>query len=210
MTARHHSPAAERNQVPLLAELRRLLPPRGLALEVASGSGQHAAHFARHLAGWHWQPTEAHSDAFASISDWCQGVPNVAPPRRLDVLDPDDWAQAASTLAGPADAVFCANLLHISPWPTCAALMQGAGRVLAADGVLLLYGPYVVEGVVTSAGNLAFDADLRARDPAWGLRALSDVVQQAQAEGLMLRERVAMPANNLLLVLSRAPTTAQP
>ena len=204
MTERHHSPAAERNQAPILAQLKRLLPTSGLALEVASGTGQHAAHFARHLPGWQWQPTEAHTDAFPSITSWCDGLPNVAPPRRLDVLDDLDWAQTRSALAGPLDAVFCANLLHISPWSTCAALMRGADLLLANQGVLLLYGPYVVEGVETSAGNLAFDADLRARNAAWGLRSLAAVAQQAQARGLVLRERIAMPANNLLLVFARA------
>jgi hypothetical protein len=102
------------------------------------------------------------------------------------------------------DAIFCANMLHISPWPTCAALMQGAARHLAANGVLVLYGPYVVDGEPTAPSNVAFDADLRARDPAWGLRRLADVTAEAEAAGLALRERIAMPANNLLLAWARA------
>ncbi len=101
------------------------------------------------------------------------------------------------------DAIYCANLLHISPWATCAALMQGAARHLSAAGLLLLYGPYLVDGEITAPSNLAFDADLRARDPAWGLRRLADVVHEAQAVGLGLREHIAMPANNLLLVFTR-------
>ena len=99
--------------------------------------------------------------------------------------------------------MFCANLLHISPWATTPGLMQGAARHLASHGLLLLYGPYLEDGVPTAPGNLAFDADLRARHPAWGLRRLADVLAQAHAAGLHLRERVALPANNLLLVLAR-------
>jgi SAM-dependent methyltransferase len=197
---RRHSSAAERNQGPILAELQRLLPPQGVALEIASGTGQHAAFFAAGLPGWRWQPTDAEPGALVSIADWCAGLVNVLPPLQLDVLAPS-WAGAPE----PADAVFCANMLHISPWPTCAALMRGAARHLAPAGLLLLYGPYRVDGEPTSAGNLAFDADLRARNPDWGLRRLSDVSWQAEAAGLELRERVKMPANNLLLVLTRAP-----
>lgn len=196
---RAHSPAAERNRGPILAELQRLLPARGLMLEIASGTGQHAAHFAAGLPGWTWQPTDAETRSLASIAAWCDGLANVRPAAVLDVM-------AASWPAAPAqvDAIYCANMLHIAPWPCCAALMQGAARHLAPDGLLVLYGPYLVDGEPTAPGNLAFDADLRRRDPAWGVRRLVDVLQEAEAAGLHLRERVAMPANNLLLVLSRA------
>ena len=197
--ARSHSPAAERNRAPILAELQRLLPAQGLALEIASGTGQHAAYFAAGLPGWRWLPTDGDARALASIAAWCAGLANVLPAELLDV-------GAATWQAAPAqaDAIYCANLLHIAPWAACAALMQGAARHLAPRGLLLLYGPYLVDGEPTAPGNTAFDADLRGRNPAWGLRRLSDVLQQAQAAGLHLRERVAMPANNLLLVLERA------
>ena len=202
--SRHHSPAAERNQGPILDVLQRLLPARGVALEIASGTGQHAAYFSAALAGWRWQPTDAEARSLASIAAWCAGLGNVVAPIQLDVLAAH-WAGAPEQV----DAIFCANLLHISPWATCAALMQGAARHLAPQGLLLLYGPYLVDGEPVAAGNLAFDADLRARDPAWGLRRLADVLAQAEAAGLRLRERVPMPANNLLLVLARAePLTA--
>ena len=202
--SRHHSPAAERNQGPILDVLQRLLPARGVALEIASGTGQHAAYFSAALAGWRWQPTDAEARSLASIAAWCAGLGNVVAPIQLDVLAAH-WAGAPEQV----DAIFCANLLHISPWATCAALMQGAARHLAPQGLLLLYGPYFVDGEPVAAGNLAFDADLRARDPAWGLRRLADVLAQAEAAGLRLRERVPMPANNLLLVLARAePLTA--
>jgi len=196
--ARRHSPAAERNRGPILAELQRLLPTQGLALEIASGTGQHAAHFAAALAGWRWQPTDGDARSPASIAAWCEGLANVLPPLHLDVLA-EPWPGVPT----PVDAIFCANLLHISPWATTPALMRGAARHLSAEGLLLLYGPYLVDGVDTAPSNLAFDADLRARDAAWGLRRLADVVLQAGNAGLQLRERVAMPANNLLLAFAR-------
>ena len=196
--ARQLSPAAERNQGPILAELQRLLPARGVALEIASGTGQHAAHFAAGLPGWHWQPSDPEPRALASIAAWCAGRVNVRAPIALDVTS-TEWPGAPQ----PADAIFCANMLHISPWATCAALMQGTARHLSREGLLVLYGPYLVDGEPVSAGNLAFDADLRARNPAWGLRRLAAVLAQAEAAGLHLRERVQMPANNLLLVLAR-------
>jgi hypothetical protein len=196
---RRVSAAAERNRAPILAALQRWLPAQGSALEIASGSGQHAAHFAAALPRWQWQPTDADATALASIDAWCAGLANVRPAERLDVLDAQ-WGGAGARV----DAIFCANLLHISPWATCAALMQGAALRLAADGVLVLYGPYVVDGETTAASNLAFDAELRARDPAWGLRLLADVAREGEAAGLVLRAREPMPANNLLLVFARA------
>ena len=196
--ARRQSAAAERNRAPILAALERWLPARGSALEIASGTGQHAAHFAAALAGWQWQPTDADPAALASIDAWCAGLANVRPALRLDVL-----ATPWQCVPAQVDAIFCANMLHIAPWPTCAALMQGAGRHLAPGGLLVLYGPYVVDGEPTAPSNLAFDADLRARNGAWGLRRLADVVAEAQGAGLALRARETLPANNLLLVLGR-------
>ncbi|OOG56031.1 DUF938 domain-containing protein [Polaromonas sp. C04] len=201
---RQHSPAAERNRQPILEVLQRLLPRHGTALEIASGTGQHVAHFASGLPGWTWQPSDPQADALASITAWCAqgdsgGLPaNVRPPVRLDVMD-GDWPGV-----GVVDAIFCANMLHIAPWPTCAALMRGAARHLAPHGVLLTYGPYLVDGVATAPGNLAFDQSLRARNPAWGIRHLADVAHEAAQAGLRLREQIAMPANNLLLVFGRA------
>ena len=195
---RRHSPAAERNREPIGAELQRLLPPQGLALEIASGTGQHAAYFATALPGWRWLPSDGDARALASIGAWCAGLANVLPPLQLDAMA-ETWPGVPATV----DALCCANLLHISPWPTCAALMQGAARHLAGHGLLLLYGPFAVDGQATAPSNLAFDADLRARDPAWGLRRLADVVLQAEAVGLRLREQVSMPANNRLLAFDR-------
>jgi hypothetical protein len=197
MSTPQYSPAAERNLVPILDVLKRVLPVQGTALEIASGTGQHVAGFAQGLPGWTWQPSDAQDDAFGSIAYWCAqaAVANVLPPLQLDVLAPWPLAQAF-------DAIYCANMLHISPWTTCAALMGGAARHLAPQGVLMTYGPYLERNVPTAPGNLDFDADLRQRDAAWGIRQLDDVAQQASLVGLELRERVAMPANNLLLVFS--------
>ena len=198
-SARRHSPAAERNRAPILLELERLLPARGTALEIASGSGQHAAHFAAALPGWQWQPSDGDASALASIDAWCAGFGNVRPAIAIDVLR-SPWPHVPERV----DLIFCANMLHISPWPTCAALMRGAARHLAPDGVLVVYGPFVVDDTPTAPSNLAFDAELRARDPAWGLRRLADVASAAEAEGLRLRERAALPANNLLVVFARS------
>jgi len=195
-----HSAAAERNRQPILEVLQRWLPAFGNMLEVAAGTGQHAIHLAAGLPGWTWQPTDPDPAALASIAARREagGSVNLLPPQPLDVMAPS-WP-----VDKPSDAIFCANLLHIAPWATCAALMQGAARHLASDGRLILYGPFLVDGVVTAAGNLAFDADLRARDPAWGLRRMADVQGVAANAGLLLRDCVAMPANNNLLLFERA------
>jgi hypothetical protein len=195
---RRHSPAAERNGPPILAELQRLLPGSGLLLEVASGTGQHAAHCSAGLPGWQWQPSDFEAASLPSIRAWCAGLERVRPPLLLDVRQPH-WPEVPARV----DAVFCANMIHIAPWDCCVGLLQGAARHLAAAGLLVTYGPYLEDGVQTTPGNLAFDADLRSRNPAWGLRRREDVEQAAARVGLVLRERVAMPANNLLLAWGR-------
>jgi hypothetical protein len=201
---RRHSPAAERNGPPLLEALRQRLPAHGTLLEVASGTGQHAACLGAGLPGWTWWPTDADADALPSIRAWCEGLPNVRPPTVLDVQC-EPWPAA---LPLGVDAVYCANLIHIAPWACTGALMRGAARHLAPHGRLFTYGPYLEDDLPTAPGNLAFDADLRERDPAWGLRRLADVQAQARAVGLALHERVAMPANNRLLVWTRVPAGA--
>lgn len=196
--ARRHSPAAERNRGPILEQLRRLLPPSGLLLEVASGTGQHAAFCGAGLPGWQWQPTDFDTGSLPSINAWCAGLPSVRPALPLDVLQPA-WLGVPPQV----DAVYCANMIHIAPWACCAGLMQGAARHLAPAGLLLTYGPYLEDDVPTAPGNAAFDADLRTRNPAWGLRRREDVAAVAAQAGLRLLERVAMPANNLLLAWGR-------
>jgi len=201
-----HSPAAERNRQPILEVLRALLPATGHALEVASGTGQHVAWFATALPGWTWQPSDPLDEHLASISAWCTAVPNVQPPLRLDVQAPQ-WPVDGPAFTTPFDLVYCANMLHIAPWACCTGLMQGAARHLAPGGHLVTYGPYLEEGVPTAPGNRDFDASLRERNPAWGIRRLEDVARVAGAAGLRLAARHALPANNLLLVWTRQPPT---
>jgi SAM-dependent methyltransferase len=192
------SPAAERNGPPILDVLRRLLPARARVLEIASGTGQHAAFFAAAMPGWQWQPSDGDAQSLGSIDAWRADAANVLPPVVLDVMA-TDWP-----VRGPFDAVFCANMLHISPWATCAALMRGSAQVLAPGGLLVTYGPYLQDGVETAPGNIDFDASLRARNPAWGIRRVEDVAQEAAAVGLRLLERTPMPANNLILAFAHA------
>lgn len=196
------SPAAERNQAPILRELQRLLPASTSVLEIASGTGQHARHFAGACPGWTWQPTDFQATALPAIDARCRGLAHVRPALRLDVTE-QPWPLGPAQGA-PYGALYCANMLHISPWATCPALMQGAARHLVAGGLLLLYGPYRVDGVPTAPSNEAFDADLKARNPAWGLRSLAAVEREAVAVGLALQETVAMPTNNLLVVFAKA------
>ena len=201
MPAPDFSPAADRNKQPILAVLRDVLPDAGSALEIASGTGQHVAWFAAGLPRWTWQPTDVQPAALDSIAARVaqHGLLNVRLPLQLDVM-------AARWLPDDArfDAIVCANMLHIAPWATCAALMQGSARHLAAGGALITYGPYLEDGVPTSEGNLAFDQSLRAQDAAWGLRRREDVEREATKVGLQLAARHAMPANNLLLAWARA------
>lgn len=205
MHALPESPAAERNKRPILEVLQRLLPPRGRMLELASGTGQHAAWLAAGLPGWTWHPTEASSAALPTIAAWVQaaGVTNVRPPCLLDVTDarwPSDDEVLESDFGPAFDAVFCANLLHIAAWTVCEPLMQGVRRHLSPDGQLLVYGPFLEGDVPTAPSNAEFDASLRRQNPAWGLRQREAVERCAHDAGLRLRQRIAMPSNNLLLV----------
>ncbi|PIF74401.1 uncharacterized protein DUF938 [Variovorax sp. 54] len=209
------SPAADRNKQPILDALTRILGERGTALEIASGTGQHAAWFAAAMPSWTWQPTDADARSLPAIASRVEqaALPNLRPPLLLDVMAPQ-WLSQGPAFAQAQekeeqqqekfDAIYCANMLHIAPWSTCAALMSGAARHLrAGTGVLITYGPYFEDEAQrgpTAPSNLAFDEDLRARNPAWGIRRLDDVVAEARRVGLALRERHAMPSNNLLLV----------
>jgi len=194
------SAAAARNAEPIRARLNAWLPGAARVLEVASGSGQHAQHLAGAQPAWDWQPSEAQDGALAAVAARCRQLGNVRPPVRLDVVVAP-WPLPA----GAFDAVFVANLLHIAPWAATPALMHGAARCLKPGGLLALYGPFVVDGEPLAAGNAAFDADLRQRDPRWGLRSLHHVEAAARAAGLLLAERCAMPANNLMLRFTAQP-----
>lgn len=169
-----------------------------MVLEIASGSGEHAAHFAKNLPGLIWQPTDADESALASIGAHREQaqLPNLLPPLVLDVRQ-SVWPVTR------ADAVVAINMMHISPWAAAEGLMAGASRVLAKTGVLFLYGPYFEPEIETAPSNSAFDADLRRRNPAWGLRDRADVTALAARHGLVLAARYPMPANNISLVFRR-------
>lgn len=195
---KRHAPATERNREPLLAVLREVLPTEGTLLEVASGTGQHAAFFAKAFPGLTWQPTDGDPAALESIDAWRveEGLANVLPARVLDASS-DAWP------VEHADAMLCVNMIHIAPWAACQGLMRGAARVLRPGGRLVLYGPYFVEGRETAPSNLAFDESLRARDPSWGVRELGAVTAEAARHGLQRERVVEMPSNNLTVVFRR-------
>lgn len=188
------SAAAERNKDPILQVLRRVLPSSGLVLEVASGTGQHVEHFARALPGLLWQPSDPDPECRASVRGRVKTLGNIRAPLDLDVVK-RPWPVAR------ADAIICINMIHIAPWAAAEALVAGAAQVLGPGGLLFLYGPYRRFGRHTAPSNEAFDASLRARDPAWGVRDLEAVVKLAETAGLALEEVVEMPANNLSVVL---------
>ncbi len=192
------APAVARNRDPILAVLRRVLPAQGTVLEIASGTGEHAVHFAGALPGMTWQPTDPDAVALRSIAAWRETarLPNLLAPLVLDVT-------SAVWPVQRADAMVCINMIHISPWRAAEALMAGAARLLAPGSALFLYGPYKEGGAHTAPSNEAFDASLRARNPEWGVRDLDDVKALAEREGVDFVERVAMPANNLSVVFRR-------
>ncbi|KVU25465.1 DUF938 domain-containing protein [Burkholderia ubonensis] len=198
------APAAERNRGPILDVLRRVLPARGDVLEIASGTGQHVVHFAAGLPGLHWRPSDPDAQARRSIAAWIAqaGLSNVDAPLAFDVRDAS-WPFAA------LDAIVCINMIHIAPWACAEALFAGASRVLRPGGVLVLYGPYRREGRHTEPSNAAFDAQLRSRDPSWGVRDLETVVALGLDCGLDCIEVVEMPANNLSVVFRRLPHVDQ-
>jgi SAM-dependent methyltransferase len=193
------SPSSARNREPLLEVLRRWLPPSGTVLEIASGLGEHAAWFAQALPGVIWQPTDRSVEALYILAARREaaGLPNLASPLVLDAASPAAWP------IDRADAIVCINMIHIAPWAATEGLMAGAARILPPGAPLCLYGPYVEADIETAPSNLAFDADLRRRDPAWGLRDLDVVTRLAARHGLTFAERVAMPANNLCLLFRR-------
>jgi SAM-dependent methyltransferase len=193
---RRHSPAALRNAEPIAAVLADLLPKQGAVLEVASGSGEHAVHFARRFPSLRWQPTEADPEALASIEAHRidAGLDNLQPVASLDVLNPKDWDALRDTAWCALVAI---NLLHISPWSAAERLVEQAASLLGPCGLFVLYGPFLEDDVVTAPSNEEFDRALRARDARWGLRRLADVRELAQRHGFAEGGRVAMPANNL-------------
>jgi len=192
---KRHAPAAGRNREPIAAVLTEELPSAGLVLEVASGTGEHAVHFARTFPHLLWQPSDPDPAARDSIATWREdeGLANLLGPLALNSADPV-WPIER------ADAVLCINMAHISPLAATEGLVAGATRLLAPGAPLILYGPWIESNVETAPSNLAFDADLKARCPEWGLRQVEWLDRIAEEAGFHRTRRVAMPANNVTLV----------
>ena len=189
---KREAPAAARNVGPIGDVLAEWLPADGLVLEIASGTGQHALAFARRFPGLEWQPSDPDPEALASIAAWqAEGPDNLRPPIRLDVMA--DWPVES------ADAILCVNMVHISPWQCSLSLLDGATRLLASGAPLILYGPWLESGVEPAPSNRAFDQDLRARNPGWGLRRVEDFAAEGALRGFVLAARRPMPSNNLML-----------
>jgi len=191
-------PAAERNKEPIAAALRSILPKRGLLLEIASGTGQHAVHFANTLPGWTIQPSDFDAQHLATLARRVElvGVPRLLPPLSIDV-----------TKEPPAlspSAIYCANMVHIAPWAACVGLFELASRLLASGDPLITYGPYAVHGEHTAESNARFDQSLRDRNPEWGVRDVDALEELARVRGFGLSQTHPMPANNLLLVWTLA------
>lgn len=198
IAAKRHAPATLRNRDAIVAVLCDWLPVAGTVLEVASGSGEHAVHFAAAFPDIDWQPSDPDPAGLTSIAAYRAeaGLANIAPPVALDA-SAGDWPIAV------ADAVLCINMVHISPWTATLGLFTGAARLLARGAPLILYGPYIEPDVPTAESNLAFDASLRSRNAAWGLRDTDAVKAAAADAGFAFAERRAMPANNLMLLFRR-------
>jgi hypothetical protein len=197
---RLYYPHVARNREPILEVLRRVLPPQGLILEVASGSGEHVSYFAKGLPTLLWRPTDLDPRALESIAAHrtAADAPNLLSPLRLDAMS-EQWPVQR------ADALVCINMIHITPWAACKGLMTGAERTLRSGGILYLYGPYLIDGRHTAQSNEDFDAWLRTQNARWGLRDIAEVTDLAQRRGFSLIETVPMPANNLSVIFQRGP-----
>jgi SAM-dependent methyltransferase len=195
---RMFSPSVARNSAPILAVLQRVLPARGLVLEIGCGSGEHAVHFAGAMPNLSWQPSDPDSSSRASTTGWIEfsGLTNVLSPLDIDVRAMV-WREG---LPAQFDAIVSMNMVHIAPWAASLGLFAGAGALLRPGGVLFLYGPFMRDGVHNAPSNAAFDAALKAKDPTWGVRDIANLERVGKASGIDLRETIEMPANNTSLV----------
>lgn len=208
---RQYAPAFQRNCDAIVAVLQQYLPSQGIVLEIASGTGEHAAYFARRFPHLQWLPSDVAPSQLDSITAWRNHdcLANLCQPMVLDMLEPS-WpekvgmALAAENLSmSDVVAIVNINMIHIAPWEVTVGLMAGAAKVLSSLGHLYVYGPFIQAGQPTTPSNLAFDQSLRSHDSTWGIRHLEDVVTVAAQQGLVLRETVAMPANNLSVIWQR-------
>lgn len=200
--ARRSAPAALRNREPIAEVLADWLPDSGTVLEIASGTGEHGCFFAQRFAHLDWQPSDVDPGSLESIAAWraSAAVPNLKPPVVLDASAPD-WPIER------AEAVLSINMVHISPWASALGLLDGSARLLSPGAPLILYGPWLQAEVLAAPSNLAFDADLKRRDPRWGLRLVEEFAAAADERRLELVETRPMPANNLMLHLRRLPAS---
>lgn len=198
----YSSQAALRNREPIADILRSVLPETGKVLEIASGSGEHALYFAQQFPQLLWQPTDQEDAALASIIAWAEhsDLPNLLSPIKLDAMQPESWPQIEAV-----SAILCINMVHISPWAATEGLIKGASGQLGPYEPFVLYGPYIRADVDTAASNLAFDADLKRRNPSWGLRHLEAVQNLAEGHRFMLEQVVDMPSNNITAIFRKKP-----
>lgn len=202
---RQFAPATQRNREPILQVLQSVLPTTGTVLEIASGTGEHAVTFAPQFPDLVWQPSDLQTIALESITAWQAHTPapNLRAPLQLDVCKPS-WPELVQAQDLPAiAAIVNINMIHISPWSACVGLLEGAARLLNAEGVLYFYGPFKREGQHTAPSNAAFDQSLRSTDPEWGVRDLDAVIAIAQTHDFQLADVITMPANNLSVVLRK-------
>jgi hypothetical protein len=196
--SRRSAPAALRNREPISEVLADWLPASGKVLEIASGTGEHAVHFAECFPTLEWQPSDIHPDALSSIEAWrrASGLQNVHPPLVIDAAS-GDWPISR------ADAILSINMVHISPWASALGLLDGSARLLEPGAPLILYGPWLKEDIPTAPTNLDFDSELGRRDPEWGLRRVEEFAAAAAERGLRHEETRSMPANNMMLLFRR-------
>ncbi|MEM8743271.1 MAG: DUF938 domain-containing protein [Pseudomonadota bacterium] len=198
---RQHAPAAERNAVAILDVLADHLPGTGHVLEIASGTGQHGAAFARALPNVVWHPSDRSPNAHASIRAWRDeaGAENLKAPLDIDVMHGQWWKDIDRRF----DALVAINLIHVAPWAATEALLEGAAQLLLPGGFVYLYGPYRRDGEHTAPSNAQFDLSLQAQDPEWGVRDMGEIESVGAKHGLRLEKAVDMPANNFSLILRR-------
>ena len=195
---RMFSPSAARNSAPILKVIKRVFPTTGLVLEIGCGTGEHAVRFAETMPNLIWQPSDPDTNSRASTASWIKfvGLKNVRAPLDIDVCL-TSWGVEETA---PFDAIVSINMVHIAPWAASLGLFAGAGRLLRAGGLLVLYGPFMRGGVHTAPSNAEFDVSLKARNPSWGVRDLADLKRVGQASRLSFREMIDMPSNNAVIV----------
>jgi len=205
MDRRQFSPSSERNREPILAALLKRLPIPGTILEIASGSGEHAVHFAPNLTDHKWQASNYDQEQLDSVTDWIAHSPslNLLMPMKLNATAEIWPVELPEYAALPITGIFNANMVHISPWPVCQGLLAGAGRVLQARGRLILYGPFKIDGSHTAETNADFDVWLKSKNPEFAIRDLEELVDEAAKHRLVHLEAVPMPANNFLQVFEK-------